>query len=60
MWYLLCLEIMHSHWMSALLLQQVAAFLLFLYSDWLSGLQWFGEEGGLGGLQIFKWPQIVL
>ena len=29
---------MHSHWMSALLLQQVD-FLLSLHSNWLSGLE---------------------
>ena len=31
--------ILHSDWMSALLLQQVAAFLLSLHSDWLRGLE---------------------
>ena len=39
MWYLLCLEVLF-HWVSTLLLQKVAAFLLSLHSDWLSG---FGE-----------------
>ena len=39
MWYLLCLEILYSHWMSTLLLQKVSAFLLSLHSDWLSGLE---------------------
>ena len=41
MCYLLHLEMLHSHWMTALLLQKVAAFLLSLHSDWPSGLQWF-------------------
>ena len=31
--------IMHSHWMSALLLQQVAGFFVSLHSNWLSGLE---------------------
>ena len=39
--------IMHSHWMSALLSSRWQDFLLCLHSDWLSGLQWFGEEGCL-------------
>ena len=30
---------MHSHWMSALLLQQCQDFLLSLHSNWLSGLE---------------------
>ena len=39
MWYLLYLEILHSHWVSTLLFQRMAPFLLSLHSDWLGGLE---------------------
>ena len=39
MWYLLCLEILHSQWVSSLFLQKVAVFLLSLHSDLLNILE---------------------
>ena len=41
MWYLLYLEILYSHWVSALLFQKVAAchFCCQVHSNWLSGLK---------------------
>ena len=60
--YLLCLEMLHSHWMSALLLHKIAAILVSPHFDWLSGLQWFGEEGGLhcsNGLKVLKYYQLI-
>ena len=39
MWYVLCLEILYSHWVSAIFLQKMAVFLLSLHSDWPSGLE---------------------
>ena len=52
MWYLICLEILHSHWMSSLL-QKKAALFLSLHSDWQSALQSFG--GGLLFSNGLKW-----